>query len=50
MKGFVTWIGVIGLLLSGIYQIFNDNTEQGIALIATALGYLGIGRKIEKTK
>ena len=48
MKGYKTWLAVIGTTLLGIVSILNGDTEQGIQQLVLALGMLGIGHKIEK--
>lgn len=48
MKGWKTWLAVGGMLLLGIADIVNDQTESGITKIVAAVGMLGIGHKIEK--
>lgn len=50
MKGYKTWIAVIGMLLMGVYSILNGNVQEGINYIVGALALLGIGHKIEKLK
>ena len=50
MKGWITWVGALGLLLLGIVDIAQGDLEAGIAKIVAAWTAVGIGRKIEKTK
>lgn len=50
MKGWVTWVGVAGMLALGFYNIVIGNVEEGAAFFAAAVGLFGIGRKIEKPK
>lgn len=48
MKGYKTWIAVVGFFLLGIYEILNGNFQQAFQYFMTALALLGIGSKIEK--
>jgi len=48
MKGYKTWIAVVGMVLLGIVDITNGLAEAGITKIVGALALLGIGHKIEK--
>ncbi len=49
MKGFKTWIAVIGLTGLGVYEITQGNIAGGIERIIAALAMVGIGHKVEKS-
>lgn len=48
MSGWKTWVGAIGLVLVGAYQISEGNPEQGFQRLAEAMVLIGLGHKIEK--
>jgi len=48
LKGYKTYIAAAGLALLGIVEIINGNIEGALARFAEALGFLGIGAKIER--
>lgn len=48
MKGYKTWLAVAGFTILGIYELFSGNSQQAVQYFLTALGFLGIGHKIEK--
>jgi hypothetical protein len=50
MKGWVTWTGVVGLILLAVVDGVNGDIEAAVAKISTAIGMVGIGRKVEKGK
>ena len=59
MTGWKTWVGGIGLILSGAGAIlvsfnfetmtFGEGLNQGLAMIGAGFAALGIGHKIEKS-
>ena len=48
MKGWKTWLGSIGMIAVGVYEISEGQTESGVGKIAMGLGMIGIGHKVEK--
>lgn len=49
MKGWKTWITVIGFFIIGLLYIFKANSfEEGVKYMLIGIGVLGIGHKIEK--
>lgn len=48
MKGWKTWVPAIGTIALGVYEITQDQLEQGIGHITMGLGLIGIGHKVEK--
>jgi len=48
MKGYKTWLAVIGMVALGVVDIINGMPEAGVTKIVGALALLGIGHKIEK--
>ena len=50
MGGYKTWMAVLGMVILGVLDIINGQSETGITKIVAALGMLGIGAKIEKSK
>lgn len=50
MGGKITWLSVIGLVLMGANDIYMGEYQGGGEKIIAAIGVLGLGRKIEKTK
>ena len=50
MKGYKTWLAVIGFTLLGFYEIINGNLQKGFEYLMIALSLLGIGHKLEKTR
>jgi len=59
MKGWKTWLGVIGGIGTGVGVIVGgllsdpidpDKIWAGLLMISGALGLVGVGHKIEKNK
>lgn len=50
MKGWKTWAAVVSLALLGIVDLANGDIPSGITKLTAALGLVGVGHKIEKTK
>ena len=48
MKGYVTWIGVAGLVLSAAYDLYQGDVDSAMTKFASAIGLLGIGRKADR--
>ena len=49
MKGWITWVGAAGSILTGLYLIIaQQDYEGGVASISLGIGMIGIGRKVEK--
>ena len=48
LKGYKTWIAVIGMALLGLYDLIEGNIDAAMTKFAGALGMLGIGHKIER--
>ena len=48
MKGYKTWLAVVGLCGLGVYMIEKGQTDTGMACIFAGLGLVGIGSKIDK--
>jgi len=48
MKGWKTWLGVIGMAALAVYDFSNGDVEQALVKITAAMGLLGVGHKIDK--
>ena len=48
MQGWKTWLSGIGAIVYGVILIIGGHAEQGVTLILSGLGIIGIGHKIEK--
>jgi hypothetical protein len=48
MGGWKTWCAAIGFVLLGIVDLVNGDNESGMQRLATAIGFIGLGHKIEK--
>lgn len=49
MKGWKTWVGVVGMVALAVYDLSNGDVEQAMAKATAAFGLLGLGHKIDKT-
>jgi len=50
MGGWKTWTAAGAFFLLGAVDVANGDIEAGLAKITFALGLIGIGHKIEKSK
>ena len=60
MGGWVTWTSALSMALTGIGTVISsinfetwtigEGFNEGIVMITAALGMIGIGRKVEKSK
>ena len=48
MTGWKTWLSGVGAIVYGVILIIGGHAEQGVTLILSGLGIIGIGHKIEK--
>ncbi|MBV5328868.1 MAG: hypothetical protein JZU65_14770 [Chlorobium sp.] len=48
MKGWKTWVAVVGSIGLGLIEIAGGDTEAGVGHIVFGFGLIGIGHKIEK--
>lgn len=48
MKGWKTWVAVIGGVALGIFHITQGDIVDGIKCITAAVAAYGIGHKVEK--
>lgn len=48
MKGWKTWAAAVGLVIMGVVELANGDTEGGLTCLVSALGLIGIGHKVEK--
>jgi len=48
MKGWKTWASGLTFIGLGAFMIASGNMEQGVAMIASGAGVIGVGHKLEK--
>lgn len=49
MGGYITWISIACWIILSVIDLYNGQFDNAIIKITAALGFLGIGRKVEKT-
>jgi hypothetical protein len=49
MGGYKTWIGGVGFMCVGVYQLFEGNAEAAAGSFAMGMSIIGIGHKVEKS-
>ncbi len=49
MKGWKTWAGAFGFIAVGVVLIATGDIAGGAKSIATGVGLVGLGHKIEKS-
>lgn len=50
LKGYITYIGGLGLVLLGIYKLINGQTDAGIALVSGGIAVIGGRRAISEVE
>jgi hypothetical protein len=48
MGGWKTWLSVFGFAVLAVVDFINGDNGSGMVKVTTALGFLGLGHKIEK--
>ena len=50
LSGYVTFVAAVGLVLLGLFKIYQGSTDGGMVLITAGLGLFGLRRAVGSIK